>query len=82
MIGPHKARTVDAAAMSSGGGSGGANTHAKKGADTAAATQENLRTEEALGQRNSYAYRLGRYISYISTRCGIEGNAKCFWDFL
>ena len=47
MIGPHKARkAVDAAAVSSGRSSGGANTHAKKGADT----QENLRTEEALGR--------------------------------
>ena len=53
MIGPHKAKkAVDAVSSAS---SGGTNTHAKKGADTTAATQENLRTERALGQKNSFA---------------------------
>ena len=64
MIGPHKAKkAVDAVSSAS---SGGTNTHAKKGADTAAATQENLRTEEALGQRNSWVCNLGRN-SYSTT---------------
>ena len=63
MIGPHKAKEAVDAAVSSGKSSGGANTHAKKGADTTAATQENLRTEEeALGQRNS---RVGETVEVL-----------------